>query len=154
YDSDGNRSSMTYPSGRIVTYSYDFAGRPLTAAAGATSFVSSATYLPFGPATQMVFGNGTTKTMTYDNRYRVLENKLTSATGVLADYNYAEDPAGNITQIHDVVDSTFNRDFGYDDLNRLVTANSGSSLWGTGTYQYDAMGNLVSSALGTRTSSF
>jgi RHS repeat-associated protein len=148
YDSDGNRSLMTYPSGRIVTYAFDFVGRPLTAVSGGTTLVSSASYLPFGPATQLVFGNGTTKTMIYDSRYRVLENKLTSSAGVIADYNYAEDPAGNITQIHDATDPTFNRDFGYDDLNRLVTANSGSSLWGNGTYQYDSMGNLLSSALG------
>jgi RHS repeat-associated protein len=155
YDIDGNRSSMTYPSGRNVNYTFDFASRPLTAVSGSTNIVSSASYLPFGPATQFVFGNGTTKTMTYDNRYRILENKLTSAAGVIADYNYAEDPAGNITQIHDAVDPAFNRDFGYDDLNRLVTANGGASLWGSGVYQYDAMGNLSSAVLGaTRNSSF
>ncbi len=148
YDNDGNRSLMTYPSGRTVSYAFDLAGRPLTATSGATTLVSSATYLPFGPATQLVFGNGTTKTMTYDAMYRVLENRLTSAAGVIAYYNYAEDPVGNITQIHDAIDPTFNRDFGYDDLNRLVTANTGSSLWGSGTYQYDAMGNMLASALG------
>ncbi len=145
---------MTNPSGRTVTYSFDFAGRPLTAASGGTTLVSSASYLPFGPATQLVFGNGTTKTMMYDSRYRVLENKLTSASGTIADYNYAEDPGGNILQIHDAVDPTFNRDFGYDDLNRLTTANSGSALWGAGGYSYDAMGNLLTSALGSHNTTF
>jgi RHS repeat-associated protein len=155
YDSDGNRSLMTYPSGRTVSYTFDFANRPLAATSGTTNIVSSASYLPFGPATQFIFGNGTTKTMTYDSRYRILENKLTSSAGVIADYNYAEDPAGNITQIHDAADPAFNRDFGYDDLNRLTTATAGASLWGNGTYQYDSMGNLSSLALGVnRNSSF
>ena len=35
-----------------------------------------------------------------------------------------------------------------DDLNRLVTANTGTSLWGNGSYAYDAMGNLTSRSLG------
>src|SRR5206468_4846614 len=56
---------------------------------------------------------------------------------------------GNIMSIHDATDATYNRDFGYDDLNRLVTANTGTALWGTGSYAYDAMGNLMSRSLGT-----
>jgi RHS repeat-associated protein len=68
---------------------------------------------------------------------------------MIAGYTYAEDAAGNITQIHDAVDSTYNRDFVYDDLNRLITANSGSSLWGSGSYTYDALGNMRSRDLGS-----
>ncbi|HSY50113.1 MAG TPA: RHS repeat-associated core domain-containing protein [Thermoanaerobaculia bacterium] len=154
YDSDGNRSSIAYPSGRTVTYTFDLADHPFSVSSGATTIVSSAAYLPFGPATQLVFGNGTTKTMSYDSRYRPLENKLTTATGTIADYNYAEDAGGNILQIHDATDPSFNRDFGYDDLNRLTTANSGSALWGNGGYSYDAMGNLLTSTLGSRNTSF
>src|SRR5262249_42060726 len=75
YDADGNRSSMPYPSGRVVTYSFDLADRPVSAQSGSTAFVASANYLPFGPMTQLVYGNGTTKTMRYDARYRPLENK-------------------------------------------------------------------------------
>jgi RHS repeat-associated protein len=87
--------------------------------------------------------------MTYDSRYRITENKLTGPAGTIADYTYSEDPAGNITSIHDATDATYNRDFTYDDLNRLITANSGTSLWGAGSYAYDAMGNLTSRSLGT-----
>jgi hypothetical protein len=98
----------------------------------------------------MAFGNGTTKTMTYDARYRTQENKLTAGSTVIADYLYQEDAVGNITQIHDATSAGYNRDFGYDDLSRLTTANSGSSLWGSGSYQYDAMGNMTSLHLGAR----
>jgi RHS repeat-associated protein len=154
YDANGNRSSIVYPSGRTVAYTFDFANRPLSATAGGTSIVTSTTYLPFGPGTQFFFGNGTTKTMTFDARYRPLENKLVGPSGTIADYSYAEDAAGNITQIHDAVNATYNRDFGYDDLNRLTTAGSGTSLWGSGSYQYDAMGNMTSLHLGSRSLSF
>ena len=147
YDADGNRTSITYPSGNVVTYTYDFADRPFSATSGTTPLVNSAAYLPFGPETQVVYGNGTTKTMLYDTRYRVQQNKLTGPAGVIAQYDYQEDAAGNITQIHDATDPGFNRDFAYDDLQRLATANSGASLWGAGTYSYDAMGNMLSTSV-------
>jgi RHS repeat-associated protein len=147
YDADGNRTSIIYPSGNVVTYSFDYADRPSSAAAGSTPLVTSAAYLPFGPETQVVYGNGTTKTMVYDSRYRVQQNKLTGPAGVIAQYDYQEDAAGNITQIHDATDPGFNRDFAYDDLQRLVTANSGASLWGAGSYSYDAMGNMLSTSV-------
>ena len=140
--------AITYPSGRVVTYTFDFADRALSASSAGTNFVTSANYLPFGPEGQLAFGNGTTKSMTYDARYRPLENKLTSGLGVLADYQYSEDAVGNITAIRDAVDPSYNRDFGYDDLHRLTRANSGSSLWGSGAYTYDAMGNMLSLSLG------
>ncbi len=149
FDANGNRSTMSYPSGPVTQTSFDFADRPYSLSAGSTTIVSTATYLPFGPMASIVFGNGTTRTMQYDARYRPLENKLTGPSGTIADYAYGEDAAGNITSIHDAVNPAYNRDLGYDDLNRLTTANSGASLWGAGTYAYDAIGNMTSSALGT-----
>ncbi|HEX9483976.1 MAG TPA: carboxypeptidase regulatory-like domain-containing protein, partial [Gemmatimonadaceae bacterium] len=155
YDANGNRASITYPSGHVVTYTFDFADRALSAASAGTNFVTSANYLPFGPEGQVGFGNGTTKAVTYDARYRPIESKLSNGLGVLADYQYSEDAVGNITAIHDLADPTYNRDFGYDDLNRLTRANSGSSLWGSGAYSYDAMGNMLTLSLGAqRQSSF
>jgi RHS repeat-associated protein len=154
YDADGNRSRIVYPSGRIVDYTYDFAGRPRTVATGGASIVTSTSYLPFGPPKEIVMGNGTTRTTTYDHRYRPLTNVLTGAGGTIASYGYGHDAAGNITSINDALDSGYNRSFAYDDLNRLTTANSGSSLWGTGSFAYDRMGNLLSSSLGTRNKAF
>jgi len=73
----------------------------------------------------------------------------------LADYTYAEDGVGNITGITDTVSTGFNRTFAYDDLNRLITANSGASLWNSGSYTYDSMGNMKTLGLGSaRTATF
>jgi RHS repeat-associated protein len=144
YDHDGNRSRIVYPgTGRVVTYTFDYAGRPATASAGSTPLVSSAKYLPFGPLTQIVFGNGATRSMTFDARYRPLTNKLATAATTIASYAYEHDNAGNVTAMTDITDSSYNRTFGYDDLNRLTSANTGSSLWGVATYAYDAMGNMT-----------
>ncbi|HZF07956.1 MAG TPA: carboxypeptidase regulatory-like domain-containing protein [Thermoanaerobaculia bacterium] len=149
YDQNGNRSLFTYPSGRQVTYTFDFADRPLSATSGTTSYVSSAGYLPFGPETRTAYGNGTTRTFSYDLRYRPTENRLDGAALPIADYLYQEDPVGNITSLHDALDPSFNRDFAYDDLYRLTGATTGESLWGNGSYRYDPMGNMTSLALGS-----
>ncbi|PYQ57047.1 MAG: hypothetical protein DMF58_19230, partial [Acidobacteria bacterium] len=148
YDADGNRSAITYPSGRRAAYTFDFADRPITSTLNTTSLVSAATYLPLGPLSSMTLGNGTSVTHTYDTRYRLTENKLTAGASTNADYTYNYDSVGNITGITDALDATYSRTFGYDDLNRVTTANTGTSLWGTGSYQYDAMGNMSSLSLG------
>lgn len=143
YDPNGNRTSVTYADSNVLTYTYDWADRQLSAKFGTTQIVNSATYAPFGPLTNVALGNGVTQTTSYDLRYRPLENKL-AGTSTIADYNYAEDPVGNITQIHDNLNSAYNRDFTYDDLNRLLRNDSGSSLWGHATNTYDSIGNLTS----------
>ncbi|HYH09201.1 MAG TPA: DUF6531 domain-containing protein, partial [Thermoanaerobaculia bacterium] len=154
YDEDGNRSRITYPSGRVVDYTFDRAGRPITASTNGVPLVTSTSYLPFGPRTEIVFGNGTRQATSFDSRYRPDVNSLIGPNGVIASYDYAHDPAGNVTQIHDVVDPRYNRNFGYDDLNRLTSATSGSMLWGSGSYTYDAMGNLKQQTLGSTTTAF
>jgi RHS repeat-associated protein len=114
--------------------------------------VASTTYAPFGPMTSMAFGNGTTQTMTYNQRYFPQENKLVGSGRTLVDQIYSEDAVGNVTAIADLLDSGYARNFSYDDLNRLTTANSGSKLWGTASgngYSYDAMGNVLTQRLGT-----
>jgi len=154
YDADGNRSRIVYPSGRVADYTFDFANRPVSVSVAGTPVVTSAAYLPFGPATSMVFGNGTLRTTTYDSRYRLSRNTLSAANSALVDYVYQYDPAGNVLQLHDQVSPGYNRNFAYDGLNRLTGAGTGSSLWGNGSYSYDAMGNMLTSTLGSRLTSF
>ena len=156
YDRDGNRNSIAYPSGQLtVTYAFDYAGRPVSAA----GFITSATYLPFGPLTQLRFANGTTQTMPHDTRYRMSSNELTidgvpEGQGRLARYTYGYDNAGNILSLLDGTDSAYHRHFVYDDLNRLVeantkpeTPNNPSALWNKAKYTWDAMGNILSASL-------
>ncbi|HEX6641193.1 MAG TPA: RHS repeat-associated core domain-containing protein, partial [Thermoanaerobaculia bacterium] len=158
YDANGNRTSIGYPSGRLVTYGFDYAGRPLTAAgtsaAQTTTYVTAATYLPFGPLTSLALGNGTTETRTYNSRYFPLTSTLTAGATTLAQHAYTTDPVGNITAIADATSSGYNRTFAYDDLNRLTAANTGTSLWGTGSYTYDRMSNMLSSTVGTAIRTF
>ena len=103
YDANGNRTSITYPSGRVVTYGFDFADRPSTASSGGSSLVSAASYAPFGPMTQMTQGNGAVVARQFDQRYRITQNKLTRTGTTIAQYDYGYDSAGNITSITDSI---------------------------------------------------
>lgn len=156
YDRDGNRQSIVYPlDGVRVDYSFDYAQRPVGLAATSSHrfepvnvSVDSAEYAPFGPLTKIVFGNGTVQTMPLDQRYRLDANMLSGPAGVLAHHDYTFDARSNVSSIADLVDASFSRTFAYDDVSRLVTANSGPSLWGTGEYRYDAMGNMTAMSIG------
>jgi RHS repeat-associated protein len=153
YDGNGNRRQVTYPGGLAPNYTFDYADRPLSA----PGWVTSATYKPFGPLEQIHYVNGTTKTMTYNTRYQPTGNKLEKDAPLttLANYGLIPDPVGNIDQINDLMTPTYNRTFDYDDLNRLTTTNSGTSMWGAGSHAYDTMGNITTITLGTaRTASF
>ncbi len=177
YDANGNRSSITYPSGRIVNYTFDFADRPITACSGGTgptctgsgaifyvSATSPATYQPFGPESTLTYGTSPamTRTMTYDQRYHPTRLTL-QGSSTIYDYYYGEDAVGNITSICQSSGTcssppgVYDRVFGYDDLNRLTSAKSGNSLWGSASgngFTYDSMGNMTSLTLGSRAVTF
>ena len=122
-DANGNRTRVTYPSSRVVTYTFDFADRPLSAVSGATTYVSSVAYEPFGPEKSLAFGNGTTRTAAWNERYQPDALGLTGGSvGAAVSYTYALDALGNITGLTDNGNVKYNRAFGYDDLNRLTTA--------------------------------
>jgi RHS repeat-associated protein len=146
YDADGNRAVVKYPSTQLtVQYGFDYAGRPTSA----SNLVTTASYLPFGPLKNLSFANGTTQTLGYDARYRVTSNSLgVTGQNPLAQYTYGYDATGNITSILDATDPGYDRTFQYDGLNRLITANTGPALWRSGSYTWDAMGNMRSLKLG------
>ncbi len=94
-------------------------------------------YLPFGPVTGLTYGNGLAMQRAYDHDYRL--SGLT--TGGVQNLAYAYDPAGNVTNIDDLLDALQDRLFVYDELDRLTHATDGS---GALDYGYDAVGNRLS----------
>lgn len=151
YDASGNRTYIGYPFFPGVEYTYDFAGRPLTASLrGIRPLISSASYLPFGPLTELNFGDDfATQRFAYDSRYLPVSNQVLQGVSPLASYAYQHDPAGNITQILDQLNAGYDRSLlQYDDLNRLTGTTTGAELWVASTYTYDRMGNMLSMVQG------
>jgi RHS repeat-associated protein len=125
-------ASLTYPSGAIVTYSRDSVGRITTvtwkanATATATTLVSNATYYPFGPLNVLTFGNGRTLTKTYDQDYAIDSVASSASTGLKLDLGV--DVMGDIVQASGTIaPTTPDRQYGYDPLYRLTTAQTGAA---------------------------
>lgn len=143
-------STITYPSGRIVQYSYDGEGRisdvstKASASATAQALMSEITYAPYGPALSWEVGNGLQLNQSYDLDYRLTQIQL-SASDALMHRIYDYDLANNIKQIDDQLDETKTQDLTYDLVNRLVFADGS---YGSITYEYDAVGNRTKRTVG------
>ncbi|MBI4847936.1 MAG: RHS domain-containing protein [Nitrospirae bacterium] len=146
YDFNGNVSTITYPGGREIAYTYNQLNKIVSVAEtylGVTrTVVSNIDYQPFGDITSMSYGNGIVTLKTYDNTNRL--NSLN--VGTLKQLSYVRDNTGNITAITDGLNPVKKRSFTYDLLNRLTFA---AGPWGALTYAYDPVGNRTYETTGT-----
>src|SRR5262249_18782538 len=148
-----NVTQIVYPTGRAVNYTYDSANRPKTATDGSngiTYATSPATplsgclavavcYTPQGSIYSMSIGKtsnftGLNFSETFNNRLQPNELKATSTGGNAMDivYNFV-DPAssknaGHVYGITNSLDTTRSQSFTYDQLNRIVSAQTSSPL--------------------------
>ncbi|MEX2964343.1 RHS repeat-associated core domain-containing protein [Microbulbifer sp. TYP-18] len=143
YDSEGRITGITYPSGRIISYSRDALGRisAITsqdnAQASAQTLVSNIQYNAFIGLSAMDYGNGITQSYSYDQDGRV-QGISATAIGAIVSQTYSYDPTDNITGITDSLDSSKTRTFSYDNLDRLSDE---SYAAGQNSFQYDLVGN-------------
>ncbi|MCU1284169.1 MAG: repeat-associated core domain protein [Acidobacteriales bacterium] len=173
YNLAGGLNTLTYPSGRKITDSYDAAGRLGTVTF--TSFGASAisnynyyvasTFTPAGSAQNWTLGNTVGEAATLNNRLQPNSYGIAyaDATGTYAwmnrNYGYwnGSDPCaikqntatsnnGNIVLVIDNLNAGRTQSFCYDNLNRITGAWSGA---GSGSdawgqsFTYDPWGNLT-----------
>ena len=136
YDQNGNLKTMTYPSGRVITYNMSN-DKVISVLNNAANLATNINYKPFGGISSLTYGNGIAGTIGYDNQYRV--SSITA--GAVNSFNYNQyDSNGNIMAIQNTLDPTKNKAFTYDTLDRLSTAAS-SGIWGSLGWTYDGVGN-------------
>ena len=129
------QATITAPSGRVVSYSYDSIGRVLGATSGAQTLVSGRSYRADGALTSQTFGNGVAEARGYDTAGRLGSWTI----GSIETRTYGRDLIGNITSI------TYGgaaRNYGYDAINRLTSEPGQSFGW-------DGNGNRTSDATGS-----
>jgi RHS repeat-associated protein len=131
YDNYGELSSITYPSGQAVSYSY-LNGNIQSISTSSTNILNNVTYDPFDRLLGWTWNNGRQVSYTYDMDGR-LSNILTGTTTMA----YTRDNAWKIAGLNEV-NPTLSMSYGYDSRNRLTTSN----IWGT--YAYDANSNRTS----------
>lgn len=146
YDDVDNITSITYPSLRIVEYNRDLLGRVQSVTTvetdGSTqTLASNFVYYPFGPVKAFDFGNGLRQVDERDYQYRLTGRRLVDAAGQGTDiesYEYVPDPVGNIDAVNDLIDSTMDRGYSYDNLDRVKTT---VGPLGAEAFEYDGNGN-------------
>jgi RHS repeat-associated protein len=149
YDQDSQIASITYPSGRVVEFERDAAGR-ITAVKtdGGTQIIAqNITYAPFGPISGWDFGNGINFTRTFDQNYWLTHQSSFQVQSA----DYGHDLAGNINLIDDLLLPARSQNFVFDDLYRLTSA---TGLYGSISYTYDANGNRLSKTVGGQTDTY
>lgn len=149
--------TITYPSGRIVTYTRDALGRisgittDQSAGSTAVTIASNTSYMPFGALSGFTFGNGVALTLGYDQDYQLTGIVAANGAATIQNLALGYDPAGDINPITDNLIPARSQTLGYDDLNRL---NAATGLYGTEGYLYDRTGNRTQRTLGSTTESY
>ena len=153
-------TSITYPSGRIISQGYDAIGRPSSTSSGGTTYLAVSAYNADNQPLNTLFGNGVQGSFTYNDHLQLstLRYNLPSAsTDVLnlAD-DYGTTNNGQIKTMHyytvpGTEDLTKTESFTDDRWMRLQAAQTGTVNGTAGTWSlqwtYDRLGNRLSQTL-------
>jgi RHS repeat-associated protein len=151
YDIADRIQSITYPSGRIVTYAHDQLGRATSvttranAAAPAVTLVSGITYEPLGSMLAATYGNGLSLSQSWGNDARLASKRLypTAGGADLSSLTYSYDNDDNIVSIADGVDPARTITYGYDPVDRLTRSDLASGSIRRQDFIHDTNGNRI-----------
>lgn len=160
YNYIGEVKSLTYPSSRVVTQTYDSIGRTAQISSGGTNYltVPSNGLTPAGLPTAINYGNGVTAALGYNARLQLSTLDYTKgATDLLnLTYNYNQTVNGqtvNNGQIQGITDTrgvAFSTSYAYDGLGRLQQAQTlnltAANTWNL-QWSYDRYGNRPTQTL-------
>lgn len=140
YNANGDISSVAYPSGAVVHYSYNSAGKVdnvyLEQNGQVRTLSLNISYLPFGEESIQTYGNRINVMGFYDTAYRPF---ITGDPDNFFEHISAYDGNGNITGLATLFNNNYiMSQFEYDRLNRISSA---SGFHGGSGYYYDKVGN-------------
>jgi len=166
YYKDGELNTLTYPSGRIVTYTANngggySAGRPVSAAdtGNSINYATSASYTPHGAIASFKLGASINGALAYNSRLQPMQmfygtNTAPALTGISCpatignimhrtyDFHLGAGDNGNVWAIANCRDTNRSQNFAYDNLNRINQAYTSGPNWGE-TFTVDGWGNLT-----------
>ena len=156
YYLDGSLNTLTYPSGRVMTYQVRGAELPLSVNDNATTYAANATYTPGGALVTLALGGSNINlNEAYSSRLQPSRIQASSASGtdlldLAYDFGLGTADNGNVQAILNGRDNTRSQSFAYDALNRITLARTqattGQNAWGQA-FGYDPWGNLLTTAL-------
>ncbi|HKS80569.1 MAG TPA: RHS repeat-associated core domain-containing protein [Candidatus Acidoferrales bacterium] len=140
YNQDGSLATLTYPSGRMITYTMSAAERLLSAkdVANNVQYAVTASYAAPGELNNVFYGpaGGIKDANTFNSRQQIATTAATVGTTKeqsLA-FNYPTGNNGTLLSITNNVTPGLGESFTYDSLDRILTASTqsgtGTGCWG------------------------
>jgi RHS repeat-associated protein len=153
YNTAGQMTNVTYPSGMIVNYSYSddkIVGISYTVSGTTNTVLNNGVYQPFNQdISSYTWGNGATYAKTFNLDGMI--SAITSANAPTTNKTYAFDNNYNITAINDPVTPSLNASATYDLNNRVATYSYNS---GSHSYNFNTSSDLTSKIDNTVTTTF
>ena len=138
YTPGGRVGSVTYPSNRSISYDRNAIGKisEVTASGIQNPLASGVTYNPFGGPKGLTNGSGGVVSNQAGECDCVTVSNLNQPRERWYGYDYNR----NLESITGTSTPWYSQTFGYDELNRLISA---SGRYGSITYKYDDVGNRL-----------
>ncbi|MDD4964570.1 MAG: hypothetical protein PHI11_11710 [Gallionella sp.] len=156
HDAQGRLNSLTYPSGRVVNYSFDSMGRVSQITSTLNGFsnilISNIIYQPFGGVGSFTYGDGKTPPVQKYTRQRDQDGRIASFTlnGKALSIDY--DAASQISSINDPLNLANTAKYTYDPLSRLTSYNTqNTQVQG---FSYDANSNRSTQTVGSTVNNY
>jgi len=159
FDAASRVSGIGYPSGTLVAYGRDSMGRVTSvmaqppAATSGNNVVTGITYEPFGPETALTFGNSIKGAYGYDLDYRPT-TRVDTGTAAVQKLTYAYFANNSVQKITDAVNAANTQTLGYDALDRLTSAASGTGGYGTYSFTWDPVSNIETQVINGTTTTY
>ncbi len=170
YNLAGQLTSEKYPSGKVFNYTVDDYGRLATVADQSRTYLNSVSFNDKGLLSSMNFGNGTSQSFNYNDRFQMTSQQLTKGSEVLQKYDYGYgqiDASGNLDLTKNngqlgkidsyiATNKQFTQKFSYDSIGRLSESKEyrgdNNSLTYKQKFDFDRFGNLYRKAANNGTS--
>ncbi len=148
YDTSGNLSATTYPTGHVVSFATNAMGHAsmVDNITSGTNYADGIKYHPSGTVDEFTYGNGMVYKLMQNSELLPASITVTKNSAIRVGFQYNYDDNANIDNIIDTQNASYNLNLTYDGLDRLDTA---YGQWGAGDFDYDAMGNITNYNLGS-----
>ena len=149
YDGNDNLTSLTYPGGMTVSYGYNTKNQ-VTSISGFGAGISPITYFTSGDDIGLMRrytrSNGEVVNFSYDDRRRPYRSTYPNTQ-----LGYRFNDVGNLRNLYNYLDTSKDKSFSYDRLNRLTDFDG---PWGDGEYEYNDSGNRTLKMIGGTTTTY